>query len=224
MAGAAAGAALDADRVEHRLDVLTLVRLPRAEDDREGQPGAVSDRIELGREPAAAAAQGVVGGPVGARLLRRASYSPRPGGMAMRSDGGAVDDTSQLPIELVRGIEVALECVENAVPASLARPPPEARRYGRPGAVALWEIAPGDADRVAVEHPVDDATVLAIVGFLPSRAAAAAGRSAPTLPCPAHDYAPCSPSGTNDAPTPGHPLSHRALRCYSSWVGTPIAG
>lgn len=53
-------AARNADRVEGRGDVLALVRLPRAQRDGERQAPAVSDQVQLGGEPAAAAPQRVV--------------------------------------------------------------------------------------------------------------------------------------------------------------------
>ena len=148
----------DAVRVEHWLNVPARARLPRAQGDGERQPGAVSDEVQLGGGPAAAAAQGMVRrlaeAPPGGRVF------PRTRGHAVGPDGTAVD-APERPVDRARGVEVALERVDDAVPQPLARPAPEARRHRRPRAEPLGPVAPRAAGSVAAEHADENEPVVA---------------------------------------------------------------
>lgn len=100
--------------------VHALVRLVGAECDGQWQAVAVSDEVQLGREPTAAAPQRVVGGLAGSRVFPRARSDP------MRPDLAAVD-APQLPVDPARLGQLALERGEDTAPQPLARPPALAR-------------------------------------------------------------------------------------------------
>jgi hypothetical protein len=76
-------------------------------------------------------------------------------------------DAPQLPVELHGGGQLALKRREDAVPGGrrppLARPPPLARRHGRPGPVPLGQIAPREAGGVAAEHAVENPPMIGVV-------------------------------------------------------------
>ena len=149
-------AARDAHGVENARGVHALMRLPRAERDGQRQPVAVSDEVQLGRAPAAAAPQGVVCG-----LAVRPVF-PRARGDPMRPDMRAVD-APEFPVNPAGVGQFALEHGQDAVPQPLTRPAALTRGDSGPRAVTLGQVAPRAARRMAVEHAVEDAPMIHVV-------------------------------------------------------------
>src|SRR5690349_4927892 len=67
------------------------------------------------------------------------------------------------PLDLARGVELALERLEDPLPEPLATPAAEARVDRLPRPVALGEIAPRHAGVHPVEHPIEDRAMIAVV-------------------------------------------------------------
>src|SRR5581483_5313648 len=72
----------------------------------------------------------------------------------------------EIPVKRARGVEITPEHLEETIPEALARPAAEAGGHGRPGTVALRQVAPGTAGLEPEADAIEDESMIRVVGTI----------------------------------------------------------